>query len=101
MARGDQFNTRIVVDEPKSRSVTPAKHHAKGAAGLIALLIVINILFTVSSAETKETWVCLGSPLECLTTEVSGLGWVCGFAGMVLVLFSLAWVDAWITNRPR
>ncbi|WP_354261377.1 hypothetical protein [Arthrobacter sp. OAP107] len=81
--------------------MTPAKHHAFYAAGLIAILIVVNILFTISSAETKETWVCLGSPFECLTTEVSGLGSICGFAGVVLVLFGLAWVFAWVTTKPR
>lgn len=76
------------------------KHHALWAGVTIVLLVLALLLFTVSSAETDTTYVCIGSAMNCNVTEVSTLGWVCGAGGIVAILAVLVAVRTWISELP-
>lgn len=82
-------------------AVQKRKHHLLWAMITFGLLALTLILFTVSSAETQTTYVCIGSAVDCNVTKVSALGWFCGAGGIVTTLCMLLALRSWIAEIPR
>lgn len=77
------------------------KYHVSCAALMAGLMALVAVAFTVSSAETKIRYVCLGNIYECAVSEVSGLGSFCGTVGVIATVACPVWVFQWYFHAPR
>ncbi len=74
------------------------KFHAMWAGIVVVLIVITCFLFTISGAETRTSYACLGSAFKCNVTEVSTLGWWCGAAGVVAVVAILVAIRQWVAD---
>jgi hypothetical protein len=77
------------------------KYHVGCAAILAGLMALVAVTFSVSSAETKTTYVCLGDVWHCAVSEVSGWGQLCGWVGTIASVACVLWAWQWFVNAPK
>jgi hypothetical protein len=77
------------------------KYHAQNVALTAGLLVLVGIMFTISSAETKTELVCLGSNFNCQVSNVSPLGALCGTVGVIAMVSVVVNAFFWYALAPK